>query len=280
LFFSGYLKQADKSLTAPGEPDGSKLYVQNCANCHGVRGDGNGTTLLTPRARYFGKDKFKFASSSGNIPTQDDLTRLIRRGIPGSAMPAFPQLTDDQVRAIIEHVRVLARNGRYERMLEKAEKDAKENGDEFDRGELRRKADAQFASEAAVPPLEVPARFAPSSPESVVRGRQVFIREACVKCHGPEGRGDGEQVSDPKFRNDDGSPAKPRDLTIGLFKGGAGKEHLYARVMLGIPGTPMPAASSTLKPADIDDLLNYVLSLSPPQVAVGPTTTPAVVPPR
>src|SRR5689334_16184033 len=46
---------------AESEPDGVLLYAQHCATCHGERGDGNGTTLLDPRARYFGYEKFKLA---------------------------------------------------------------------------------------------------------------------------------------------------------------------------------------------------------------------------
>lgn len=271
MFFGGYLKRADRQAAVAGGLDGARLYAQNCANCHGTRGDGNGTTLLNPRARYFGKEKFKLASTENGIPTDDDLFRVIRRGIPGSAMPAFPLLTDDQVRAIAGHVRFLARNGIYERLLEKAKKEAEEEGSEVNVGEVRRKADALAAVGR---PLPVPAGFTPTSPDSVLRGRQVYLK-ACVSCHGPEGRGDGPQVKD--LKNEDGTPTRPRDLTAGMFKGGGEKERLYTRIMLGIPGTPMPA-SNTLPPREIDDLLNYVLSLAPARISEGPDLTPAAVP--
>lgn len=267
VFFKYVWNQNGQPTAATAVPDGGRLFAHNCANCHGERGDGNGTTRLDPRARSFGEDKFKFATTANGIPTDDDLKRVIHRGIPGSAMPAFPQLTDDEVAAVIDHVRVLTRNGLYERLYKKGKADADKNGEDFDPSDLRRKVDASVGQ-----PLAIPKAFAPMSNDSVARGRQVFTREGCVKCHGPEGRGDGPQLQDPSFKNDDGSPARPRDLTLGLYKGGGDKEHLYARVILGIPGTPMPAASSTLRQnqRDVDDLLNYVQWLATTRPATGP----------
>ncbi|HET9228980.1 MAG TPA: cytochrome c, partial [Thermoanaerobaculia bacterium] len=61
--------------------------------------------------------------------------------------------------------------------------------------------------------------------------------------------------------NDNGTPAKPRDLTTGLYKGGGEPEQLYARIVLGIPGTPMPA-SDKLSPQDVEALVAYVRSLA------------------
>lgn len=72
--------------------DGAKLYAQNCAACHGERGDGGiGTPLSLP----------SFQS------TVDDLylKRTIRLGRPGRVMPAFTQLKDAEVRAIVQHLR-------------------------------------------------------------------------------------------------------------------------------------------------------------------------------
>ena len=64
------------------------------------------------------------------------------------------------------------------------------------------------------------------------------------------------------MRNDDGTPARPRDLTRGIFKGGREREQLYARIMLGLPGSPMPSSRNVYKPHEAGDLINYILSLS------------------
>ena len=83
----------------------------------------------------------------------------------------------------------------------------------------------------------------------------------CANCHGPEGKGDGQQVKDLNFKNENGTPARPRDLTQGVYKGGGEPEDLYARIVLGIPGTPMPATTK-LSPQDLDALIAYVRSLA------------------
>jgi hypothetical protein len=44
--------------------------------------------------------------------------------------------------------------------------------------------------------------------------------------------------------------------------------------MLGMPGTPMPA-SNNLPPGDVQDLLNYVLSLSRPESRAGTDLSPS-----
>lgn len=260
VYFGGWIAQQSPEVaqetTAP--PDGARLYALKCANCHGLSGNGQGSILLTTPARHFGYDKFKFATTSNSMPTEQNIEKVIRNGIPGSAMPPFPFLRDDEVQAISQHVLMLTRNGLYQRIYEKAWKEAEETGDEFYPGELRRRAEVMLKLGDV---LTIPTNFSTSTPESVQRGLAIFAREGCVKCHGAQGRGDGEQVKDPNFKNEDGTRAFPRDLTLGVYKGGGTKQDLYARIKLGIPGTPMPSASSALKPDEMDDLLNYVLSL-------------------
>jgi mono/diheme cytochrome c family protein len=124
--------------------------------------------------------------------------------------------------------------------------------------------------------------------ESVKKGKEIFLSEqaACAKCHGIEGRGDGqnqdyddwtkewtlrididpndaaEQV--PLIARGALPPRKivPRDFREGLFRGGSEPEHIYRRIAAGIDGTPMPAAS--IPPEDIWHLVNFVRSLATP----------------
>ena len=231
-------------------PDGGRLFLQHCANCHGERGDGNGPANLEPRARYFGGERFKFASTDTSVPTDDDLLRVLERGIPGSAMYSFGHLPLDDRRALVGHVRTLALRGTVERLAAKVVKD----GDDPDYAELRGKAADQCVPGKPIPVPEPPA----SSPEAVARGRQLFVT-TCAQCHGPEGKGDGPQVKEMK--NDNGTPARPRNLTLGLYKYGGEPQSLYVRLKLGIAGTPMPA-SPTLTDAQVYDLVWYVKSLA------------------
>src|SRR6476659_5764528 len=75
--------------------NGKVLYTQHCANCHGDQGDGNGPAarFLYPRPRNFGEAKFRLATTANSMPTDDDLMRVITRGMPGSAMFPFGHLS-------------------------------------------------------------------------------------------------------------------------------------------------------------------------------------------
>lgn len=263
-----YYSAESVATTPPAavEVDGRAIFAQNCAYCHGERGDGNGPAHVDPRARYFGAEKYKFASTMNAMPTDADIASLLRRGIPGSAMPAFPKLSDADVDAVIGHVRQLTRRGREEELVRKAERARQKT---IDDGEDDKPPPVNVAKILAQvedqlklgAPLAMPAEFPPATADVVARGRKTFLL-ACAGCHGPEGKGDGPQVNDAKFVNDNGTRAKPRNLTEGVFKGGREPQNIYARIMLGIPGTPMPASSATLKPGDVQDLARYVLSLS------------------
>lgn len=247
----------------PAAPvSGANLYAIHCSSCHGIRGDGRGIAAVNPPARYFGFERFKFATTKNGIPTDADLKNVIRCGIPGSAMPAFPQFTDEESEAIIAHVRNLCWNGAYARFLKKAIKDYDDGGDDPNPLKIATQATEFCKVEAPIP---VPATYPPSTPESIARGRKIYLA-SCVSCHGDKGKGDGPQVKD--LKNEDGTPNVPRDLTRGVFKGGGDPHVLYARIRLGIPGTPMPA-TPTLKDPEMFDLINYVRSLSSGSAAVG-----------
>lgn len=146
----------------------------------------------------------------------------------------------------------------------------------------------QFAAE--VP--ERPSMTEEELVESRRRGQTLFYGAVanCVKCHGDSALGDG-QLTDydewtKEFIGDGkdlavvhqyealGMPTprtiKPRNLRLGVYRGGMRPLDLYWRLRNGIEGTPMPAV--TLKPAgdpnakglsenDIWDIVNYVQSL-------------------
>ena len=237
-------------------PDSIALYVRHCAQCHGDMGDGAGVTAasLWPLPRNFGEGRFRLVTTQNGIPTDDDLLAVLRNGIPGSSMPAFGHLGEPELRALIERVRALTYAGVLERILRQAD-----DGD-IEPAEAYRLAAKRCAPG---PVLAVPKQFPPPTAASLARGREVYAK-ICASCHGPAGRGDGPQIH--QLTNADGSRARPRDLTLGRFKGGADPAQVYARIMLGLPGSPMPA-SNLLPQEEILDLGNYVLSLSRPGAA-------------
>ena len=86
---------------------GENLYKLYCASCHGVSGDGTGDLayLVYPKPRDFTGGKFKIKSTlPGLPPTDDDLFKTIRQGMPGTAMPAFNFLKDDEIKSLEKNI--------------------------------------------------------------------------------------------------------------------------------------------------------------------------------
>ena len=85
---------ADKTLA---ETAGKKLYAENCAACHGDRGEGKVGPALNS------KDLLK-------TTTDETLFQLTRTGVPGTVMPAWGQpfggpMTDQQVAHLVAFLR-------------------------------------------------------------------------------------------------------------------------------------------------------------------------------
>jgi mono/diheme cytochrome c family protein len=101
-----------------GRPTG--LYREHCAHCHGITGDGNGPTaaFLNPYPRDYRPGKFKFKSTPiGQRPTHDDLKKIVVDGIPGTAMPSFRLLPEQEIDALVHYVKYLSLRGQMERKL-------------------------------------------------------------------------------------------------------------------------------------------------------------------
>ena len=83
-----------------GGSEGARLWKQRCAKCHGVGGDGN-----TPQ--YMGNYKADLLDDSwyhGGEP--GSWAVVIREGVFGS-MPPNPDLSREQVNALVAHLRQL-----------------------------------------------------------------------------------------------------------------------------------------------------------------------------
>jgi len=137
------------------------------------------------------------------------------------------------------------------------------------------------------PPLATPEQ----QRASIARGRQLYeAKDAqCVKCHGPQGRGNGEET---ELYDDWNKPKKgltpaqtaalaphfslpiqklrPRDFAKGIFHGGSRPLDVYHRIYVGIKGTPMPPAGpapgskGVLTPQQIWDVVTFIRSLAAP----------------
>jgi mono/diheme cytochrome c family protein len=210
---------------------GKVLYDKNCAQCHGDKGDGDGyaTPHLFPKPRNFTSGKFKVRTTpNGALPTQQDLINIIRRGMPYTSMPAWPDLSDSQLADLAYYIKTFY---------------------------------PDFASAESVPtPVELPS--APASTDaSIELGKKLYVETGCVKCHGNLGRGDG--ASAPTLMDELGQPIRAADLSLSwTFRGGSSREDIFRTMTTGLNGTPMPSFTDALTPEQRWAITDYISSLS------------------
>jgi DMSO reductase family type II enzyme heme b subunit len=235
---------------------GKAVYDQHCAACHGANGDGNGpaSVWLYPRPRDFSAGLFKIKSTPAQaLPTDEDLFASITRGLPGSSMPSFSYLSEQERRDVAAYVKQLttfvdASGKRVNRFEEAA------------------------ATGKLEAPVVVPAE-PPVGVQELVQGQDIYKKMQCNLCHGETGAGDGPQV--PTLKDASGLPVRPRDFNTGQFRGGHTGPDLYLRIHNGLAGTPMvPYDNTQLKPEERWALVHYVQSLRRTDVAVNDLLVP------
>ncbi len=223
---------------------GYQLYAAHCAACHGAtgHGDGPGAIALRVRPRNFREERCRYVSTLNGVPTQEDLMQTIGSGRHFGAMPARPNLTDEEVRILAAYVREINRLGWVERLT-------KEFGDD---GETTPEEIEEIALERVTPGEVVTERWHGTNFNADLQvGRRLYL-ENCASCHGPWGKGDGLDMP----LDERGKPIKVRDLTSGKFHGGTCEDEIFRRIRCGIPGTPMTAAG--VSDEEIWQLVHYV----------------------
>jgi mono/diheme cytochrome c family protein len=213
----------------PPVVSGKFIYEQRCVQCHGLtgRGDGQAAAQLNPRPRDFASGKFKFRSTeSGQLPTDGDLARTIRAGLPGTSMPAWETfLSPADIAGVVAYVKTLS---------------------------------SRFSTEPPRPIRMPPS--APSTPASIAAGRVVYDTLKCAACHGADGNGAGAVAED--LKDDWGRPIVTTRLTEPwTFRGGATTGDVFLRVRTGLNGTPMPSFRDAASDKALWNLATYVGSL-------------------
>lgn len=211
---------------------GRAVYLANCIQCHGQNGagDGFGAPFLVPPPRDFTTAQYKFRTTgTGELPTDDDLFRAISHGANGTGMPPWHYLLPDEDRwALVDYVKSLSPR--------------------FDNG-------------AAAAVLKLPAE--PKEPADPNRGRLVYQKLQCAKCHGEDGRGAGPSAL--TLTDSKGVHVNSRDFTNpGSFRTGWTAREIVRTFETGMNGTPMPSYSGLVTPREEYDLAAYVMSLAGP----------------
>ncbi|HTR00830.1 MAG TPA: c-type cytochrome [Candidatus Acidoferrum sp.] len=242
--------QAQEHSYAPSDIEtGRGLYQANCLGCHGNNGD-------SVEGANLGKGKFRHASSD------EDLIALIRAGIPNTLMVPRPQLGYGDLRALVAFLRNMQTSG----ALTEADKREVKIG-------------------------------------NAKQGEQLFFgKGGCSKCHGVNGGGSrlspdlagiGSQRTPASLETSLLDPRKEvregnRFMQVVTKKGVTitGKlmnqdthsiqlmneqEKLVSLMKSdlqswAIAPTPMPSVQDVLSPAQVSDLVAYLVSLKSAEV--------------
>jgi mono/diheme cytochrome c family protein len=255
----------EKSTDARRLLHGREIYLKRCWQCHGVSGDGDGPSAkwMTPRPRDYRRGIFKFTSTPyGARPRRSDLLRTLRVGVPGTSMPSFNLLSENDLEAIVDYVLALTHRGELEMQLV-AEADSS--------GELPEDVVAEFIGDIVEKWTDAESNIVyPMTPqpilavENVAAGKKAFLSKGCSKCHGEDGRGLTPDNLRGDLKDMWGHKTMAADLTSGMLHGGREPLDIYRRISSGINGTPMPGfrASFVAEPETIWNLVSYVLYVS------------------
>ena len=278
------------------------LYSKHCVVCHGVEGSGAGAAAVfqNPYPRDFRAGVFKWKSTERAAkPTREDLNQLLHAGLPGSGMPSFAVIDEEDRSALVDYLIYLSVRGEVERKLQ-----LMFAVDEWD--DTVGTDDPMIAdtvNDVAATWVKAPSQIVDVPDEttndeaSINRGKDTFhgLIANCVGCHGPAGNGMAVTLDYDDWAKEystrlgltptDRDAMKPfrkagalrprliqpRNLQDGVFRGSGGTSNgkaIYRQISQGIAGTPMPAVEITpeeskkgLTASQVWDLVHYVQSL-------------------
>lgn len=222
-------------VTGHSDP-GKAYYRRYCIGCHGPDGDGNGEnaqwfdpTMGFAKPRDFTIATYKCRSTpTGTLPTDQDLYDAVSRGFVTTNMPRWLVLTVQQRADLVAFIKTYS---------------------------------AKWATQKAGTPINIPQETTPNI-DSILRGREMFQKMQCWKCHGPQGHGDGPSA--PTLTDSKDNPIRPYNFSAGSrFKCGETNQDLYRIFMTGLDGTPMPSFADVIQPNDAWDLVHFLRTLQP-----------------
>ena len=226
---------------------GHQVFQDNCASCHGESGDAKGVCagFLNPQPRDFTTGVYRFKTTPGaQMPTDQDLFRTVSIGIHSTGMPPWQFLLDEGDRwALVAHLKTLS---------------------------------DKFETRGAGTPVDLGTEPANVTDDMIARGREMYVKAQCGKCHGEGGYGDGPSAL--TLVDAFGNSIPPRNYHKAAdFKRGHTLRDIALTINTGNNGTPMPAFDEALNEEEVWDLASYVFSLAELRFAGGGTPAAAIL---
>jgi mono/diheme cytochrome c family protein len=232
--------------------DGKSIYAEYCMPCHGVNGDGQGTSAkgLQVPPRNFKLGQYKFGRVvSGELPHDEDFYKILREGLTGTAMLPWKELSDQQMFNLVQYIKTFA--------------PAKWDGADKKLGE-------------AIVVTKDP--YGEAHKESAIqRGKEVYhVVAQCWTCHRAYvNHAEFNEISqkinnkavtefDPEMYhvklqpNDYGYSSMPPEFTYDSIRSAKTVEEIYVRLNAGVGGTAMPSWKGTLQDDEIWAVAHYV----------------------
>lgn len=261
--FPGPLTLGGREVPADVLTHGERAYARYCRACHGDHGDARGPAAkgLRPPPRDFTLGEFKFAAvPGGTLPHDEDLIRIVRSGLNGTAMRGWDGVPEADLLAIVQYLKTFSPRWRQEQPGE------------------------------AIATTPDPWRDRDAA--AVARGRRLYHGLAqCLSCHPSyESKAGidaasraltGNGISD--FRADlYGSELKESDYGVKILppdftrtplrsvRADHELEDLHRVIASGVGGTAMPTWHGVLPDEDLWALAHYVRSLTAMRGTDGP----------
>jgi cytochrome c553 len=246
---NGFSSQFDR-LTWPSDKDEAadlRSYVKYCSQCHGLRGEGNGpaSRSLHPSPRSFVDEPMRYVSGVRSLATDDDLRHTIVNGLIGVSMPNHRNLSATEIESIVRQVRRFQQAGLTARFEKSHYKDSPQIRDRW--------IDERFKDTQSIK-IDEPQS---TGETEFASGRRLFLEIGCVKCHPLETNLETVTAQFDSL----GRQVQPRRFGLEPLKRNGSFRELYARIVLGIPGTSHPALSPINRKADLEHLVLYVQSI-------------------
>ncbi len=240
----------------PGEvlSAGERAYTLYCRACHGDKGDGKGPAArgLRPPPRDFTIGMFKFAAVPGGaLPNDEDLERIVRGGLHGTAMLAWDGIPDDELRDVLQYVKTFSPRWKEEEPGERIvpSPDAWK-GREADGVARGKKLYHGLAQCLGCHPAFASKRFISQASKELTGNAVTDFREDMY----------GSMLTESDY----GVKILPPDFTrseLRSIRPDHRREDLYRVIAAGVGGTAMPTWQGSLPEEDLWALVHYVDSL-------------------